>query len=86
MPYVLRFTQRFLDALEAKGDLVKHEFGHDGGPQLEQNPHPGGGSLVVIQVPNPERPDHTHFMFLERTPAVVAFTIEDQTVYVADLL
>jgi hypothetical protein len=86
VPYILRFTERFLEALDARGDLVKYEFGHDGGPQLEQDPYPGGGSLVVLKVPNPDRPDNLYHMFLERTPTIVAFTIEDQTVSIVDLL
>lgn len=87
MPYVLRFTQRFLDALEEKGELVKFEFGHDAGPQLERNPHPGGGNLAVMQLLNPDRPDQTHFMFLENSPVIVAYTIDaDDVVRVADLV
>lgn len=86
MPYVLRFTQQLLDALEIRGDLVKDEFGRVAGPQLEKNPHPGGGELAVVKVDNPSRPDHTHFMFLERSNAVVAYTIDGNIVRVADLL
>ncbi len=85
MRFTIRFTVKALEKLDHADELIRDEFRRDAFLQLEQDPAPGGGNLVVVENPNPDRAEETYSMFLERTTTIIAYRIVGNTVTIVDL-